>query len=169
MMFHYEILIFVEKGQVSRLRKMNERECFLLECFGCNLANKREPANVVWENDYVCCILDHEPYNEGHILILPKKHVRYFDELDENTANSIMKAAKLLSKVIKELFHPDGITICQNGGSFDELTHFHMHVVPRYEGQDFATFYTEESEEVAVDEVELSNTKMKIINAINSM
>lgn len=64
-----------------------------MECFGCNLANKQEPVNVVWEDDYVICFLDHEPYNEGHILILPKKHVRYFVELDENTSNSIMKAA----------------------------------------------------------------------------
>ncbi|WP_445677876.1 HIT family protein [Psychrobacillus sp. FSL K6-2365] len=140
-----------------------------MECFGCNLANKQEPVNVVWEDDYVICFLDHEPYNEGHILILPKKHVRYFDELDENTSNSIMKAAKLLSKVIKELFNPDGITICQNGGSFDELTHFHMHVVPRYEGQNFANFYSEEFEQVVVDEVGLSKTKRKIINAINSI
>ncbi len=140
-----------------------------MECIGCNLANGPEQVNVVWEDDYVSCFLDHEPYNEGHILILPKKHVRYFDELDENTANSIMKAAKLLSKVIKELFNPDGITICQNGGRFDELTHFHMHVVPRYEGQNFANFYSEESEQIVVDEVRLSNTKRKIINAINSI
>ena len=140
-----------------------------MECFGCKLANKQEPVNVVWEDDYVSCFLDHDPYNEGHILILPKKHVRYFDELDENTANSIMKAAKLLSKIIKELFNPDGITICQNGGSFDELTHFHMHVVPRYEGQNFSNFYSEESEQVVIDEVGLSNTKRKIINAVNSI
>ncbi|MBO0589538.1 HIT family protein [Sporosarcina sp. E16_8] len=140
-----------------------------MECFGCKLANKQEPVYVVWEDDYVSCFLDHEPYNEGHILILPKKHVRYFDELDENSGNSIMKAAKLLSKVVKELFNPDGIIICQNGGSFDELTHFHMHVVPRYEGQNFADFYSEESEQVVVDEFGLSNTKRKIINAINSI
>nr|WP_280771694.1 HIT family protein [Salipaludibacillus daqingensis] len=141
---------------------------FKLECLGCNLANKQEPVNVVLEDDYVCCFLDHDPYNEGHILILPKKHTRYFDELDEKTADSIMKSAKILSKVIKELFKPDGITICQNGGNFDELTHFHMHVVPRYEGQNFADFYEGESEQVLVDKVRLSITKKKIINAINS-
>ncbi|MCK6208680.1 HIT family protein [Bacillus infantis] len=140
-----------------------------MECFGCKLANKMEPVNIVWEDDYVCCFLDHDPFNEGHILILPRKHVRYFDELDENTATSIMKAAKLLSKIIKELFNPDGITICQNGGSFDELTHFHMHVVPRYEGQNFANFYSEETKEVVVDEVGLSKTKSKIVDAIESI
>ncbi|MCA1042085.1 HIT family protein [Bacillus infantis] len=146
-----------------------QKAVFKVECSGCNLANKKEPVNVVWEDDHVCCFLDHAPFNEGHILILPKKHVRYFDELDESTATSIMKAAGLLSKVIKELFNPDGITVCQNGGSFDELTHFHMHVVPRYEGQNFASFYSEETEEVAVDEVGLSKTRRIIINSINSI
>ncbi|GGM20904.1 HIT family protein [Paraliobacillus quinghaiensis] len=137
-----------------------------MECLGCNLANKQEPVHVVLEDEYVCCFLDHSPYNEGHILILPKKHTRYFYELDEKTSNSIMNSAKILSKVVKELFKSDGITICQNGGKFDELTHFHMHVVPRYKGQNFADFYAEELEHV-VDDIRLSKTKRKIINAVN--
>lgn len=36
-----------------------------------------------------------------------------------------------------ELIYPNGITICQNGGFFNELTHYHMHVVPRYKNQSF--------------------------------
>ncbi len=94
------------------------------------LAILEEPVNVVYEDNYVCCFLDHAPYNEGYV-ILPKNHIRYFHELDENSAVSIMKSVKILTKVIKELFNPDGITVCQNGGNFDGLTHFHMHIVTR--------------------------------------
>lgn len=137
-----------------------------MNCLGCNLANKVEAVNVVFEDDYVCCILDHNPYNEGHVLILPKKHIRYFDELDENTANSVIKASKIISKAIKKLFNPDGITVCQNGGAFDELTHFHMHIVPRYEGQNFADFFTEDGETNIEEESNLEETKRKIINTI---
>ncbi len=139
-----------------------------MECLGCKLANKQEPVNVVYEDNYVCCFLDHDPYNEGHVLILPKNHIRYFDELDENTALSVMKAAKIISKVVKGLFKPDGITVCQNGGSFDELTHFHMHVVPRYEGQNFADFYAGEVEH-KIDVESLSSTKSKIVEAIHNL
>jgi len=139
-----------------------------VNCLGCQLANKYEQVHVVFENQYVCCFLDHDPYNEGHVLIVPKKHIRYFDELDDHTANSIMKAAMLMSKVIKRLFNPDGITICQNGGSFDELTHFHMHVVPRYKGQSFADFYIEESHAGKIDEGMLEDTKRRIIEAIHN-
>ncbi|WP_175639164.1 HIT family protein [Metabacillus schmidteae] len=138
-----------------------------MNCLGCKLANKEEAVNVVYEDDYVCCILDHNPYNEGHILILPKKHIRYFDELDENTGKSIIKASGIISKAIRKLFNPDGITICQNGGVFDELTHFHMHIVPRYEGQDFAEFYTEDGKTHIEEVNKLEETKRNIIKTLN--
>ena len=133
-----------------------------MNCLGCKLAHKEENVHVVFEDDFVCCILDIDPYNEGHVLILPKKHVRYFDEFDEHTASSVMIAAKRLSKVIKILFNPDGITVCQNGGVFDELTHFHMHVVPRYKGQNFADFYSEDGETLVEKEHDLEETKRRI-------
>lgn len=112
-----------------------------MKCLGCSLANKFAPVNIVYENDFVCCILDHDPFNEGHVMILPKKHFEDVDELDADTANYIIQASRLISKAIKAFYKPDGITICQNGGIFSELSHFHMHVVPRYKDQSFADFY----------------------------
>ncbi|SHG56544.1 HIT family protein [Ornithinibacillus halophilus] len=112
-----------------------------IECLGCRLANKIQPTNIVYENEYVTCLLDHMPFNEGHTLILPKQHVVDVDELDNETASAIMSASILLSKALKKLYKPDGITVTQNGGIFNELTHYHMHVVPRYKKQAFADFY----------------------------
>ncbi|WP_342472657.1 HIT family protein [Metasolibacillus sp. FSL H7-0170] len=139
-----------------------------MNCLGCHLANKKAPVYVIFENEHVCCILDCAPYNEGHVLILPKKHVCYFDELNRNMAAAVMEATQLISKTIKTLFQPDGITVCQNGGAFDELTHFHMHVVPRYEGQHFADFFRE-GEEVHVDEQKLVKTQTHMVNMIKSL
>lgn len=113
------------------------------ECVGCLLANKNLKVYPVYENEHVTCILDHNPFNEGHVLIIPKRHARYMDDLDVNTLQSVLEASQLISKGIRSLFEPDGITICQNGGKMDELTHFHMHVVPRFQNQDFSTFYDE--------------------------
>lgn len=139
-----------------------------MNCLGCQLANKKVPVHVVFEDDFVCCILDHMPYNDGHVLILPKKHVQYFDELDEETAQSLMKATQIISQTVRNLYKPDGITRCQNGGLFDELSHFHEHVIPRYEGQNFSDFYSETDEEIfAVEESALEKTRKTIIKAIN--
>ncbi|WP_407669646.1 HIT family protein [Paenibacillus kobensis] len=43
----------------------------------------------------------------------------------------------MMSTVLKRVFQPDGITICQNGGKFNDLNHYHMHLIPRYEGDGF--------------------------------
>ncbi|MFB5661293.1 HIT family protein [Alteribacillus sp. HJP-4] len=139
-----------------------------MNCLGCNLANKHEPVNVVFEDEHVCCILDHDPFNEGHVLILPKKDIFDVEELDDATALSIMKASKLISKAINRVCNPDGITICQNGGIFNELTHYHMHVVPRYKNQSFATFYSDHDVTIE-EEVKLNSTKRKLTAAITNI
>ncbi|MFJ8220423.1 MULTISPECIES: HIT family protein [Bacillus cereus group] len=112
-----------------------------MECLGCKLANEEEIIYKIYEDDYVTCFLDHEPFYSGHTLIVPKQHVVEVDELEDVVAKSIMDASKLITKAIKALYKPDGITICQNGGVFNELTHYHMHVVPRYKERSFAEFY----------------------------
>lgn len=106
-----------------------------MECLGCRIANGIEPnLNIVYENERIACVLDIDPFNEGHTLILPKKHILDVDELDAETAYAVMQASQHLSAALKRLFKPDGIRICQDGGKFNDLTHYHMHIIPRYEG-----------------------------------
>ncbi|WP_078382699.1 HIT family protein [Sutcliffiella halmapala] len=140
-----------------------------MKCLGCSLANKFAPVNVVYENDYICCILDHDPFNEGHVMILPKKHVEDVDELDVDTANEVIQASRLISKAIKVLYKPDGITICQNGGVFSELSHFHMHIVPRYKHQSFADFYLEEPLKNERLKSKLIDTRNELVEAIKTI
>lgn len=109
-----------------------------MECLGCRIANGIEPdLNIVYENEFITCVLDIAPFNEGHTLILPKKHYWDVEEMESETAYAIMDASKKLSIALKSLFKPDGIRICQDGGKFNDLTHYHMHLIPRYEGDGF--------------------------------
>lgn len=109
-----------------------------MDCLGCRIANGLEPnLNIVYENELIICVLDIAPFNEGHTLILPKKHYLDVDDMDQDIAYSIMDASKLISSVLKKLYKPDGISICQNGGKFNDLTHYHMHLIPRYKGDGF--------------------------------
>ena len=66
-----------------------------------------------------------------------------------------MKASILISKVIKEVYTHDGITICQNGGIFNEWGHYHMYIVPRYKGQPFVGFYKEDGSFKEIEEIEV--------------
>ncbi|MFC5447427.1 HIT family protein [Paenibacillus aestuarii] len=106
-------------------------------CLGCKLANQLMETNCIFENDLVTCILDIAPLNEGHLLILPKRHYHDVDDLDEMTANAIMQTSRTMAGLLKAYFQPDGITIMQNNGKFNDLTHYHMHLFPRYENDGF--------------------------------
>ncbi|WP_219836094.1 HIT family protein [Paenibacillus sp. R14(2021)] len=109
-----------------------------MNCLGCRLANHLAESQVVWEDDLVTCLLDIDPLNEGHTLILPKAHVTELDDIDEQTMGSIMQASIRISKALKAIYKPDGISVIQNGGIFNDLGHYHMHVFPRYKDDGFS-------------------------------
>lgn len=134
------------------------------DCLGCKLANGMVPTHVIHEDEWTTCILDIAPLNEGHMLILPKKHVLELDELDELTAAAIMKMSGKISRTLKEIYQPDGITVIQNGGKFNDLSHYHMHVFPRFEGDGFSWL---EPEDPNNNKDRLEETKWRIINHLN--
>ncbi len=102
----------------------------MMECLGCKLANEEEKIYRVYEDEYVTCFLDHAPFYPGHVQ---KQHVVEVDELDDVVAKSIMDASKLIAKAIKALYKPDGVTVCQNSGVFNELTHYHITICMSYQ------------------------------------
>lgn len=108
-----------------------------MSCLGCRLANQLVDTNVLFEDDFIVCILDINPINEGHTLILPKIHYKDLEEIDELTMKSIMEASVKITKALKVIYNPDGITVLQNGGIFNDLDHYHMHVFPRYKNDGF--------------------------------
>ncbi|SCG83690.1 HIT family protein [Proteiniborus sp. DW1] len=101
--------------------------------------------------------------NSGHLLIIPKEHYIDLDDLDEDVATHIMKFAMKATRVLKEIFKPDGYSIMQNGGTFNDVGHYHMHVFPRYKGDGFGWTYSEENGEGQ----ELKQVKDMIINGLS--
>lgn len=113
-------------------------------CIFCKMINHEKSANIVYENDLVCCLLADEPINEGHILIVPKKHYLDLDEMDDKTCKEIMAVSKIMVKILKNTYKPDGYSIMQNGGTFNNMGHYNMHLFPRYKGDSFSWSYGEE-------------------------
>ncbi|KSU86417.1 MULTISPECIES: HIT family protein [Bacillaceae] len=108
------------------------------ECLGCKIAKGLvPPGHIIYENEHICCTLDIAPFNEGHLLILPKQHFHDIDEIDIDTQIEINKATVNMIKLIKKVFKPHGVTTCANGGRFNELGHYHLHIIPRYKGDGF--------------------------------
>lgn len=136
-----------------------------MTCLGCTLANQFIDTHVVYEDEWVTCILDIDPLNEGHTLILPKQHVLDLEELEHQpTLMAIMNASVRISKALKALYNPDGITIMQNGGTFNDLEHYHMHVFPRFKDDGFGWI-----EPTHALNVPLTLVKEKLIERINPL
>lgn len=134
-------------------------------CLGCQLANGQIQAHVVYENEWLTCLLDIAPLNEGHVLLLPKRHAAEIEEMEEETSTALLKAVMKMSRVIKIRYQPDGITILQNGGTFNDLGHVHVHVFPRYEGDGFGWIEPQDRND---NRNRLAETRLEIINIINN-
>ena len=105
-------------------------------CIFCKIANGEIPSATLYEDEEFRVILDLGPASRGHALILPKKHAADIYELPEETAGKAMILAKRMAEKMKDALHCDGFNIVQNNGEIAGQTvfHFHMHLSPRYEG-----------------------------------
>ncbi|WP_308635380.1 HIT family protein [Paenibacillus silvisoli] len=126
-----------------------------MACLGCQLANGLVDSKIIYEDEYVACLLDIAPLNDGHTLIVPKRHLRELDELDEETMRAVMNASATVSRALKRTYGPDGISVMQNGGVFNDLDHFHLHVFPRYRGDGFGWLEPSGGEHQSLEQVRM--------------
>jgi len=106
------------------------------DCIFCKLANGVFSTNSIYEDENFNVILDLGPATKGHALILPKEHYKNIYELPEDTAAKAFVLAKKLATEMTEKLGADGFNIVQNNNEVAGQTvfHFHMHLIPRYEG-----------------------------------
>lgn len=105
------------------------------ECIFCN--KEKIETDFIYEDDIVMAFMDIDPINEGHILLVPKKHYIDIDEIPDNELSHLILVSKKIVKNMKIRYKPDGYSIMQNGGQFNDIGHFHMHIFPRYKNDGF--------------------------------
>lgn len=106
------------------------------DCIFCKIANGEIPSKTLYEDRDFRVILDLGPATRGHALILPKEHADNLYELPETLAAKVLPLAQKISGMMREKLHCDGLNLVQNNGESAGQTvpHFHMHMIPRYEG-----------------------------------
>lgn len=106
------------------------------DCIFCKLAGGIIPTMSLYEDDDFRVILDAGPASRGHALILPKQHYQDICELDESVGAKVLGLAARIGKAMKIGLGCAGFNLVQNNGEAAGQTvmHFHMHVIPRYEG-----------------------------------
>lgn len=108
------------------------------DCIFCKIANGQIPSNSIYEDEDFNVILDISPASKGHALILPKVHYDNAYEMDDAFATKVFPLASKLAKAMKKALHCDGLNIVQNNeeAAGQTVFHFHMHLIPRYKGDD---------------------------------
>ena len=106
------------------------------DCIFCNIANGEIPSATLYEDEDFRVILDLGPASKGHALILPKAHAANIYEISDDMAAKAMILAKKMATKMTEALKCDGFNIVQNNGepAGQTVFHFHMHLIPRYEG-----------------------------------
>ena len=91
------------------------------------------PCHKIYESDTAFAFLDIRPIREGHTLLVPKKEVDVFFELDDDTLSDLTLTAKRISQAIQDTVH------CQRVGMMVaglEVPHAHMHLIPIQRSED---------------------------------
>lgn len=113
-----------------------EKRCFLCNQEEYNEESQEEELIIV-RNEHVYVILNRYPYNPGHLLISPYRHIGDLDELTQEESHALMDTVRQAQKVLKKLMNPNGFNVGFNLGvdaGAGVADHIHMHIVPRWRG-----------------------------------
>ena len=103
------------------------------DCLFCRIIEGEIPSRRIHEDETVIAFLDINPWQLGHTLVIPRRHV--VDALaDERALAEIAPAVQKVGNLLKEKLGASACNILSNAGadSGQEVFHLHVHVLPRY-------------------------------------
>ena len=104
-------------------------------CPFCEIAAGRVEQEIVYADDGLVAFLCEPPATWGHTLIVPRAHRQDIWNIEPSEAGAAMKLAHRLAQAMRDELGAVGINLRQNSGgkAGQDVFHFHLHVVPRYE------------------------------------
>ena len=105
------------------------------DCIFCEIIAKRAPAAIVYEDELVLSFMDLFPLTKGHVLVIPKQHKVFLNELDEEYRQALFVASNKILRAVRDCPEVgcDGVHILINDGKAANQTvpHVHCHLIPR--------------------------------------
>jgi len=122
-------------------------------CIFCMIGNHEIPAKIVYEDEKYMAFLDLSQATKGHTLVIPKKHSKNIYELSDDSLD-IMNVVKKVALILKKTFNPIGLNIVNNNEKpLQSVEHFHIHLIPRYENDEFDIDFKDHSKTYDLDEI----------------
>ena len=105
-------------------------------CIFCKIASKVISAEIIYEDKNSIAFLDNKPHSKGHTVVIPKVHALTFLEMNDAAFTSLLLTVKKTALKIQKVLEPDGFNIGWNHNSAagQVVPHFHIHIMPRYNG-----------------------------------
>jgi ATP adenylyltransferase len=152
-----------------RLGYVTEANKLTSDCIFCDAVARidSEPL-VVHVGQAVFVILNKFPYNNGHLMVVPRRHVGWLSELERPELDEIMGLTQLAERALTSVYQPHGFNVGLNLGKpagAGVLGHLHMHVVPRWNGD---TNFISVVGETRVLPEELTTTSVRLKAAFKS-
>jgi histidine triad (HIT) family protein len=108
-------------------------------CSFCDLIHGAGEVSMCFEDADVVAFMDIQPVNAGHVLVVPREHFESLDDIPPRLAMHLYEVATQLAPVVKHVGEADGMNIVVNSGraAGQDVFHYHVHVIPRREGDGF--------------------------------
>lgn len=108
----------------------------MCDCIFCKIIAGELPGMKVYEDQYTFAFMDIAKDVDGHILVVPKKHVTNVLDCDEETLTQVMKTVKKIANHCVENCGYDGVNIlnASDASAGQTVFHLHMHIIPRKAG-----------------------------------
>jgi histidine triad (HIT) family protein len=106
------------------------------DCIFCKIAAGELPATRVGEDERTISFMDIAPATRGHALVIPREHSTDLLSIEVEDLAAVALAAQRLATRVKQRLGADGVNLLNSCGAvaFQSVFHFHVHVIPRYEG-----------------------------------
>jgi len=107
----------------------------MVTCPFCKISAGHTTQEIVHTDDCLVAVLCEPPATWGHTLVLPRAHRDDIWSVEPAEATAAMKLAQRLARVMRDGLGAVGVNLRQNSGARagQDVFHFHLHVVPRYE------------------------------------
>lgn len=104
----------------------------------CIFCQDIKPEQIIYQTQSFKVILDIDPIQRGHLLILSKHHYENMTELPKETLHELVELESYLVSHMEKNLSIDGVTLAINDKNLkDEGTHFHVHLIPRVKNDGF--------------------------------
>lgn len=104
-----------------------------MDCIFCDIVNRKRPAHIVYENAKIIVFLDKYPIDEGHTLIVPKKHYERITDMPNDEINAVFTAVSPVARSMMTATGGVAFNVAQNNGreAMQIVPHMHVHIIPR--------------------------------------